>query len=199
VLCLGERGIRRFLVSHHERERKIAGRIVVPDPGRVLLGRVLDIHHRGQRLVVDFHFLGGDARLLRRLGYHEGDAVADVARLDRLEQRPERAIALRAAHILGHEKRRDAAQAVLARVVTRQHADHAGQRERLGRIDAADARVRVRGHDHRAVQHVRQLDIVDVPRAPGEKALVLDPAHGLTDSEAAHLLRFNMKAPPKRK
>jgi hypothetical protein len=72
---------------------------------------------------------------------------------------------------------------------------HAGRLERGACVDGADARVRVRRHDDRAVQHVRQLQVVDVARAAGEEALVLDAAHGLANSITVHrggfhLLRF---------
>jgi hypothetical protein len=36
------------------------------------------------------------------------------------------------------------------------------------------------------MQHVRKLKVVDVARAPGEEALVLDPAHGLAYSITVH-------------
>ena len=67
---------------------------------------------------------------------------------------------------------------------------HPGTSRARPGIDAADARVRVRRHDHRAVQHVRKLDVVDVARPAREEALVLDAAHRLTDSKAGHLLGF---------
>ena len=50
----------------------------------------------------------------------------------------------------------------------------------------------MRRHHDRAMQHVRQGYVIDVARAPREEALIFDSANGLTDSEAAHLLGFNM-------
>jgi hypothetical protein len=44
----------------------------------------------------------------------------------------------------------------------------------------------VRRHDHGAVEHARQLDIVDVARAAGEEALVFNAPDGLTDAVSIH-------------
>ena len=68
-----------------------------------------------------------------------------------------------------------------------QHAEHAGRGLRLRGIDAPDARMRVRRMTSDAVALVRQVDVVDIATAAGEEALVLDPAHRLTDSEFGHV------------
>ena len=50
-------------------------------------------------------------------------------------------------------------------------------------VDALDARMGVRRHHHDAVALARQGDIVDIAAAPGDEALVLDPADRLADAE----------------
>src|ERR671930_1600240 len=67
--------------------------------------------------------------------------------------------------------------------------------ERSARIDAFDPRMRVRRHHHRAVQHARQLDVVDVARAAGEEALVLDAADRLADTVSVHRSLAARRAP----
>jgi hypothetical protein len=52
--------------------------------------------------------------------------------------------------------------------------------------------MRVRRHHHRAVQHVRKLDVVDIAGPAGEKARILDAAHGLPYSVSVHLLGFEV-------
>ena len=189
---LGESGVRRFLVPHHEREREVARGVVVPHPGRAFLRRVLDVHHGGKGFVIDFDGLGGKPRVGRAVRDHESDAVPDVAHLRWLEQRPEGPVSLRTAHVLGHEKRRNTAELFGFDILSRQYQRNAGHGLRGRGVDAPDARVRMRRHDDRAVQHVRQLDVVDVARAAGKEALVFHPADRLTDSEAVHLLGLNL-------
>ena len=46
-----------------------------------------------------------------------------------------------------------------------------------------DARMRMRRHHHDAVALARQGDVVDIAAAPGDEALVLDPADRLADAE----------------
>ena len=196
VLRFRKRRVGRVLVPHHERESEVAGGVVVPHLGRAVLGGVFHVHHRAQRLVVHFHALGGDARLLGSVRDDERDAVSDVARLGRLEQRPEGAVALRPAHVLGHEERRNAAQLFPLCILSRQHGHHAGRLEGGLSIDRTDSRVRMRRHDHRAVQHVRQLDVVHEARAAGEEARVLDPAYGLAYSEAVHPVSLRVLTSP---
>ena len=47
----------------------------------------------------------------------------------------------------------------------------------------ADPRMRMRRHHHYAVALARQRDVIDKAAAPGDEALVLDPADRLADAE----------------
>ena len=184
VLGAGKRRVGRILVAHHQREGDIVRRLV-PDHRRAGLHRVLDVDHRRQRLVLDLDQFGGVARLLHRFGDHEGDALADRAHLVGGEDRPQRAKALRAAHVFGH-RRRQAAELVGDDIGAGEHGKHAVGGFGLGGIDALDARVGMRRHHHHAVALMRQVDVVDIAAAAGDEARVLDPGHGLTDAELVH-------------
>src|SRR5262249_47969458 len=134
------------------------------------------------RLVVDNETLGRVARLVKRFGYHHGDAIADAAHLVAHEDRTPGAQALGAADIFGHEIGRQTAEAIGLNVFARQHTNDARGAARSLGVDALDPRMRMRReHDHR-VSLVRQLDIVDKAAMAGEKAPVLDPAHRLADA-----------------
>ena len=113
------------LLPNISRNADIAVRAVVPHLGRAVLGGVLEVDHRRQRLVVDLDQLGGVARLRQRLGDDEGDAVADEAHLVGDEQRLEGAVALGRAEILRHQVRGEAAELFGRRVGAGEHAQHA--------------------------------------------------------------------------
>ena len=155
VLGLGEGGVGRLLVAEHQPEADIALRAVLPDLGGALLGGVLEVHDRRQRLVVDLDQLGGVARLGERLGHHEGDAVADEAHLVGDEQRLEGAVALGGAEILRHQMGGEAAELLGQGVGAGEDAEHARRRLGLGDVDALDAGVRVRRQHGHAVAHAR--------------------------------------------
>ena len=55
-------------------------------------------------------------------------------------------------------------------VLVRDDGLHAGKRERLRRVDAADARVRVRTAQHARVEHAREHDVAGVGRLAGRRA-----------------------------
>jgi hypothetical protein len=46
--------------------------------------------------------------------------------------------------------------------------------------------MRVRGHHHHAVAKLRQLDVVDIAAAAGDKSRIFDPGNGLTETEFVH-------------
>ena len=67
-----------------------------------------------------------------------------------------------------------------------QHQQHAGRGLGLGDVDLLDLGVGVRRQHVAGVQHAGQHDVVDVTALPRQEALVLDPAHRLSDSEFGH-------------
>ena len=184
VLGVGEGGVDRVLVAHHQPDRDIVGGLV-PHRGRTGLDRVFDIDHRRQRLVVDLDELGGVLGLEQRFGDDKGDALAQGAHFADGEDRAQRAVALRSAHILRHD-RRESAKTVGRDIRSGENGEHAGRGLGLGGIDALDAGMGVRRHDHDAMALLRQVDVVDKAAAAGNEAWVLEPGYRLTDAELDH-------------
>ena len=180
----GEGGVGRLLAAHHEGDRNII-RSAIPDNRSARLDRILERDDGRQGLIVDRDQLGGVARLLQGLRHHKGDAVADRPHLPAGQDRPERAVTFRAAHILRHD-RHQASDLVGLGVGAGEHGEH--PRSRLGcrRIDSLDTRVGVRGHHQHAVALQRHVDIVDIAAAAGDEAGVLEPGNRLADTEFCH-------------
>jgi len=155
VLGLGEGRVGGVLAAEHQPEADIALRAVFPNLGCAILGGFLQIHDRGQRLVVHLHELGGITRLRERLGHDEGDAIADEAHFFGVEHRLEGAVALGRAEIFRHQMGRKATELVRHGVGTGQDAQHPGRGLGLGHVDARDARVRVRRQDRHAMAQAR--------------------------------------------
>ena len=88
-------------------------------------------------------------------------------------------MALGAAHVLGHQVRRNGAEMIGRNVGTGKNRDHAGRALGAGHVDAFDARVRVRRENRNAVAHAGQRNVVDVASLTGQEALVLHPPHRL--------------------
>jgi hypothetical protein len=162
---LGEGAVGRLLVAGlPQRAGQVVALadLVVADQRRVLVERLAGVDHGGQRLVLDVDQL---QRVVGRVLVgrdHERDLLALEAHLvagqhglrvvgDRRHPRePERL------QVLGGDDRRD------VRV-----------RERARRVDRDDLRVRVRGAQHLAVHHPRQLDVVEVGALAADEARVL--------------------------
>ena len=180
-----ERGLGGRLVAEGEGEGDIA-RALSPHRRSAGLDGVLDRDHGGQRLVVDLDQLGGVACLPLGLGDDEGDAVADAAHLVVGQYGAEGAEALGAAHVLGHEGRRQGADVVREGVGSGQHQVDAGCCLRLAGVHSLDLGVGLGGvHDH-AVKLARQDDVPHVVAGALEEALVLDAAHRLPDPKPRH-------------
>ena len=73
-----------------------------------------------------------------------------------------------------------------AEVLVCDHRVHAGERERGAGIDAREARLGVWASQHRRVQHLRQVNVIDEARAPGEQPFVLAPLDRLPDQPGGH-------------
>jgi hypothetical protein len=172
------------LPAHHERDCDIVGS-AVPDNRSARLDRILERDHGRQGLIVDRDQLGGVARLLQGLRHHKGDAVADRADLSARQDRAERAVAFRAAHVLGHD-RHQASDLIGLGVGAGEHGENS--RSRLGRrrIDALDTRVGVRRHHQHTVALQRHVDVIDIAAAAGDEAGILKPGNRLADTEFCH-------------
>src|SRR5206468_5306354 len=115
-----------------------------------------------------------------------GHRVADVARLV-LRERPVRRVLDLVVDRPRHEERRRELE-----LRRRVDGDDAVELAGLRRVDAVDARVRVRAAHERDPEHPREADVVDVAATPGDQLRVLlaqlagadDPGAGLRDAHA---------------
>ena len=124
--------------------------------------RIGEIHGRGQLFVLDDDRLDPVARGLPALGDDDRDAVAREARFaDR--ERPVR----RVLHVGRHRPRaRERRLPIGLEILTREHRDDAGHRQRGGGVDRDDARVGVRAAHELDVQRARHHEVVDEARFP---------------------------------
>ena len=151
-----------------------------PDLRRVRLERLFRIEHERQHLVVD---RDQPQRFF-------GDVAIDGRdRRDRLADEAHRVVE-RVAPLLGDlldlvvvllaAGDRPGAPDDLA-VLVRDDRLHAGQRARLRRVDATDARVRMRAAQHARVEHARQLDVAGVGRLAGDALDGVDARRRVAD------------------
>ena len=144
---------------------------VLADERGAGLERFDRVHHDREGLVVDLDrrdAIGSDVTLGRDDGRHLLRLVEDgVRRQDHLAVRHERR------HPLELER---------YEVFARDHREHAGDGERLRRVDALDARVCVRAAGDVQVQHAGQLHVVDVVAAASDEARVFLALDALADA-----------------
>src|SRR5204862_2101350 len=81
---------------------------------------------------------------------------------------------------------------VLGQELTRDDRDDAGKRLRPRRVDRLDPRVGERAPEDRHVEHVRQLDVVEVVAPPLDEAVVLLALHALPEPEMWVLPDFRL-------
>ena len=146
------RGVVRALdhdqVAARERDRGLAAADLVA--GHHLAGRerFLHVEHRRQRLVLDLDRGQPFGQRLARVGRDHRDALPHVPHEVLGQDRPVR---------LDHGD--DVAAGDLAR---RDHGAHTGDGPRPGRVQLADARVRVRRAEHPAPQRAGEVQVLDV-------------------------------------
>ena len=129
------------------------------------------VERNGERLVFDLDEVAGILGDVAVLGDNGRDRLAVMAHLLSGDQvLDDRAGAER------RQRRRP-----LRHVLARHDRDHARERRRLARVDADDARVRVRAAQDRRVRHARQLDVVDVAPLPAQEPRVLDAVEALAE------------------
>ena len=171
---LGDRGI-DVAAAHRPLVRLVrAERLVDED---LVLQRLLHVDDDRQRLVLDAHGLRRVDDVVLVLADDHRDGVADVVDLAARERPAHGRLDLDAGRRPRHRQRRGQ----VAHVLAGEDGLDAGARERLGRVDRDDLRVRLgRAHD-RHVQHAVQDEVVDVRRAAGDQPRVLLAADRLAD------------------
>ncbi len=139
--------------------------------------RGLRVDDRLERLVVDLDELGRVLGERAALGEDDGDAVACVPHLVRRERPVEGLL-----RVLGDEP--DARQRrlpVVGEVGAAESGHDALGLERLGDVNALDARVGEGAADDHGPDHAGQVEVVDVAGLAGEELGVLLAGDGLTD------------------
>ena len=154
------------------------------DLRRSRLGRALGVDHCVERLPVDLDQLERVLGRLAGLGDDRRDARARERNLVDLERSRGHDMVLGAGGLPGARER-----VQVLEVAAGEDADHAGARRRTCRVDAPDARVRVRRAKDRDVRHSRQLEIVEVLRGARDQPGVLDPLDRRADEALPELGR----------
>ena len=147
---------------------------ILADHRRIRRHRLERIDIDRQRLVFDFHEIGGIGRDIAILGDHERHFLVLEQHFAVGEHH------LRVARECRHPGEIDGFQRLGG-----DHSDHAGDGRGFGRIDLLNAGVRVRRAVEIAVQHARQLQIVDVVAFALDEADILDAL-----SPASHAFKF---------
>ena len=134
------------------------------------------IGHRGQGINLDSHEVRGVFRDRRANSDNQRHRLADityfVARHHRLHHAVERWLRF-GAHGDGRH--------VVAKIHGGNHRAHAGQRQRGGRVEAADAAVRNRTAHHRGMQQAVAVQVINILAAPSKEAQVFDTLDGSPD------------------
>ena len=136
--------------------------------GRVILERLEGVDDGLHGLVVDLDRgdpVGG--RVARR-----GDDGRDLLRLVHDGVR-------RQHHLRVRHERRHPVQVVRLEILPGEDGEHAGDFQRLARVDAVDLPVRDRAADDVEPQHVREDDVVDVVALALQEARILLALHGV--------------------
>ena len=161
-------------------ERNVSGRLVVNER-RARGGGVARPYHRRQRIDFDRDRLGGIFCLHRRLGYDEGDRIADEAHLVGGERRPRRLSHRRAVAVV---ERHDAFErAVICEIGAGIHAEHAGHVTCGGHVDLPDHAVRDAAAHDRRIGFARQRDVVGVAAVSAQQDRIFAARHRLSDAE----------------
>ena len=88
---------------------------------------------------------------------------------------------------------------MVGQVVSRENSDHAGDAQRLARIDRNNPGVRVFAAERLADQHPRKLEIVEIIRCARRLFGVVQKGKGLADYGAAHVFGFRHGLLPMRR
>ena len=162
---LGERAVRRLLVAglpQRAREVVALARLVVADQRRIRVERLAGVHDRRQRLVLDVDQL---ERVVGRV------LVGRDHERDLLPLEPHLVAREHGLGVVGD--RRHPCEAEGLQVLRGDDRGDVRVRERPRGVDREDPRVRVRAPQHRAVDHPRQPDVVEVAPLAADEARVL--------------------------
>ncbi len=152
-----------MVLARAMRARGLAGEILAQHR-RVRVHRLERIDHDRERFVFDHHLVDAVVRRIAVGGDDEGDFLI-------LEQH----LAVGQHHLHVARKRRHPGEVDGLQRLGGDDREHTGHFQRLGVVDLLDARMRVRRSDEIAVQHARQLQVVDIVAPALREADVFDP------------------------
>ena len=160
-------------------------RAIVPDLRR-RIHRAARLHDRRQYLVFDLDQFRRIARLIQRLGDHEGDAVARIAHLVRGQQGPLPHVTAGAVAIPHRRNAGQGAEALGLDIRAGQHQQDPGRR--LGRfgIDGFDAGMGMGRAQDMALGLEGQIDVVQIATIAGQQASILRAPNGFSRAKLAH-------------
>ncbi len=169
-------------VAHGHVSRNV-GRNIAVHARRAGRDRVARIAHRRKHFVIHLHRRSRIFRQITAVGDNNRNCLPDVADL-LARQRKLRARRLdrRVRHQHGDLPVRHARR----QIVGDEHRMHARHRPRGGRVDRADARMRVRRSHETGVQRSRQRDVVHETGAAGEQRRILRARHPRAEMLGAH-------------
>jgi hypothetical protein len=142
----------------------------------LVLERLLHVHDRGQRVVVDLDRLQRVRGRVAVAGHHHGDALADVPDLVDRER-----VVVGVHHVRGHRPRAGQRAELVGEVGAGEGGHHPGPLQRSGHVDPGDPGVRDRAAHDRHVQQARHRDVVGPPGPAGDQPAVLLAAQRLAD------------------
>ncbi len=178
-----EGGFRRGLVAEMPVVDRVVGRDVVD---RGAADRGLEIDDRRQHVIFDVQLLGGVLGLSVGVRDHDGDVVADIARLALSERGMGARLHRRA--VLGKDRPAadQPADLVGRDVVAREHGDDARRGQGRGGVDALDVRMGVRRAHEIGVGLTVTVDVVGVLALAGDETNVFLALDGCADAGRAH-------------
>ena len=164
IACLSDRAKRDVAVHRFVDQRAVC------------LKRLLDVYDHRQWVVVHLDEINRVAGLVRVLGHHTRDGLANTPHGVRRQQRQPR---LR--HALHRRKGGDVVLDLTLEIGRREHCDHAGRRLGRAGIYARQTGVRLRTPHERRVQRTGNPHVVNVGGPALDQARVLAPADGCPD------------------
>jgi hypothetical protein len=181
-----EGGIGRGLVAGLMHEGEIVRTLVV-DRASAGLDRVRERRHGRQHIIVDRDRLGGVLGLVKRLGHHEGDRLADIAHHVARERGLRTGESGRAVAALARRVGLLGAEPHDGRVVAGQRQHHA--RHVLGGtdVDRADAGMSMGRAQHKGAQQPDLRHVIDIAACAAQQIGILLARNRLPNPVFTHL------------
>ncbi len=162
-------------------------RYVIMHARRAGSGGGLSVRDGRKRIDVGHHHLRRVARLVRGVGDHERDRIADKAHLIDRERRLLRPVHGRAVTVADENARRHGAKPGRQQIGAGKNAAHPGHGRRIGRVERAQDAMRDPAADDDRVQLTGKVDVVRVPTLAPQESWVFLARDWLAHAEPGHL------------